>query len=129
MAVQFSSLAGLRVEVDRVQYDPSLGAPKDRPFPFAYHLSIHNDSEETVTLFGRKWVVADSTTGQTLVVEGDGIVGQFPRLTPGKVFSYNSYHVILNESRVTGAFFGTTDKGTPVRVTIPDFLMSPPMLA
>jgi ApaG protein len=60
-----------------------------------------------VRIFGRKWIVRD-TDGDTMVVEGDGVVGQFPNLSPGETFSYNSYHVIKTESTATGSFFGTT---------------------
>lgn len=127
--VKFANLPGLSVKVDRVQFDPGLTAPPDKPFPFVYYISIHNRSSEVVTLFGRKWVVRDDHDGETLVVEGDGIVGQFPRIEPGESFSYNSYHVIRHESIAAGAFFGTTESGVPVRVSIPDFRMEPPMLA
>jgi ApaG protein len=86
----FENLPGLTVCVDSVSYDPTRPAPPDRPHPFVYHISIHNDSPETVSIFGRKWIVRD-TEGQTMVVEGDGVVGQFPKLSPGETFSYNSY--------------------------------------
>lgn len=128
MNVRFEHLTGLSVTVDEVQYDPTRPAPPDRPHPFVYHVSIHNDSEETVNIFGRKWIVRD-TDGDTLVVEGDGVVGQFPKLDPGETFSYNSYHVIKAESSATGSFFGTTKQGRPVCARIPRFDMHPPMMA
>jgi ApaG protein len=93
-----------------------------------YHVSIFNGPDQTVSIFGRKWIVRD-TDGDTLVVEGDGVVGQFPKLEPGQTFSYNSYHVIKAESTATGTFFGTTQTGQPVCVKIPRFEMHPPMLA
>ena len=37
-----------------------------------------------------------SAVGQAL--EGDGVVGKFPRLSTGETFSYNSYHVIGADS-------------------------------
>ncbi len=128
MPVHFEYLDGLSVTVDEVQYDPTRPAPADRPHPFVYHVSIHNDSEETVNIFGRKWIVRDSD-GDTLVVEGDGVVGQFPRLEPGQSFSYNSYHVIKAESTASGSFFGKTGAGRPVCARIPGFEMHPPLLA
>jgi ApaG protein len=127
--VQFEKLPGLTVSVDKVLYDPSRPAPPDRPHPFIYYLSIHNESEEPVNIFGRKWIVRD-TEGDTLVVEGDGVVGQFPRIEPGEAFSYNSYHVIKADSTATGSFFGRTDGGKPVCARIPNFEMTtPPLLA
>ena len=125
MPVHFEYLDGLSVTVDEVQYDPTRPAPADRPHPFVYHVSIHNDSEETVNIFGRKWIVRDSD-GDTLVVEGDG--GQFPNLQPSQTFTYNSYHVIKSESTANGTFFGTTQQGRPVAVSIPPFEMSPPLV-
>jgi ApaG protein len=126
MAQIFAELDGLRVTVDRVVFMPSLGASPDRPFPFVYFITIHNDSNETVTIRGRKWVVTDADGG-TLVVEGDGVVGKFPRLLPGENFSYNSYHTIGSDSGAEGAFFGVTDAGEPVRVRIPRFEMKLPL--
>lgn len=124
----FEPLSGLNVTVDSVAYDPSRPAPPDRPHPFVYNISIHNGSAETVSIFGRKWIVRESD-GTTMVVEGDGVVGQFPRLAPGETFSYNSYHVIKAESTASGSFFGTTAQGRPIFTRIPVFEMHPPMLA
>lgn len=128
MNTRFEPLDGLTVTVDDVHYDPSRPAPPDRPHPFLYHVSIHNRSPETVSIFGRKWIVRD-TDGDTLVVEGDGVVGQFPKLQPGETFSYNSYHVIKAESTATGSFFGKTHDGRPICARIPIFQMHPPLLA
>ena len=75
MPVSFAEIPGLSVTVDQVVYAPQLNAPPDKPHPFAYFLSIHNQSEEPVTILGRKWIVTESGGG-TLVVEGDGVVGQ-----------------------------------------------------
>jgi ApaG protein len=121
----FSELPGLRATVDRVAYMPHLEAPADKPFPFVYFITIHNDSEETVTIKGRKWVVTD-TGGDIIVVEGDGVVGKFPRLSTGESFSYNSYHVIGADSVAEGAFIGMTEEGQPVLVRIPRFEMKAP---
>ena len=121
-----SELRHLHVTVNRVVYVPHLEAPPERPFPFVYFITIRNDSEQTVTIRGRKWIVSDAK-GERIVVEGDGVVGKFPRLRPGEQFSYNSYHVIGSPSSAEGAFFGVTDEGTPVFTRIPKFEMRPPV--
>ncbi len=125
MPAAFTELEGLSVTIDRVVYVPHLEAPADRPYPYVYFITIHNDSSETVTIKGRKWVVTDSHE-QTLVVEGDGVVGKFPRLEPGEHFSYNSYHVIGSDSVAEGAFFGVLEEGSPVFTRIPRFDMQVP---
>jgi ApaG protein len=126
--IHFEPLPGLKATIDKVVYDPSLNAPPDRPHPFVYFVTISNDSDQVVTIFGRKWIVRDDA-GLVEVYEGDGVVGQFPRIEPGKNFHYNSYHVIHSESRATGSFFGTTEKGRAVCAQVSEFLMEPPMLA
>jgi ApaG protein len=125
MPAALIELEGLHVTIDRVVYVPHLEAPADRPYPFVYFITIHNDSAETVTIRGRKWVVSDSDD-QRVVVEGDGVVGKSPRLEPGEHFSYNSYHVIGSRSIAEGAFFGTTDSGEAVYTRIPCFTMEIP---
>jgi ApaG protein len=121
----FRQINGLQVTIDRVVYVPTLEAPPDRPYPFVYFITIDNQSAETVTIRGRKWVVTDMT-GQQIVVEGDGVVGEFPRLCPGEQFSYNSYHVIGTNSVADGAFLGVSENGDPFVVRIPGFEMKVP---
>jgi len=104
---------------------PDLDAPADRPHPFVYFLTIVNESDETVTIKGRKWVVTDEENNK-LVVEGDGVVGRFPRLEPGESFSYNSCHVIATDSAAEGALIGLSEDGIPVIVRIPRFTMDVP---
>ncbi len=125
MSHNFTELNGLSVTVDRVEHMPHLDAPMERPHPFVYFLTIHNDSEITVTIKGRKWVVTDAD-GQSVVVEGDGVVGEFPRLDPGEEFSYHSYHTIGADSAAEGALFGVADDGDFVFTRIPRFEMCAP---
>ena len=120
-----SELPGLEVSVDDVMYMPSLNAPADRPFPFVYFITIRNLSKITVTVKARKWVVKQRN-GEIIVVEGDGVVGQFPRLEPGGELTYNSCHTISQDSEATGAYFGEADDGRQYFVRIPPFLMELP---
>src|SRR5882757_2569415 len=92
-AKKFLEPAGLRVTVDRVVYQTDAETPPDRPHCFAYFISIHNNSDVAVTIKGRKWVVTNAQK-QITVVEGDGVVGQFPTIEPGGKFSYNSRHFL-----------------------------------
>ncbi len=121
-----TELAGLNVKVDRVVHMPQLEAPPDRPHPFVYFITVSNESGVPVTIKGRKWVVTDAE-GRCVVVEGDGVVGEFPYLKPHHQFSYNSYHTIGSDSVAEGAFFGVTDDGAAVFTRIPKFEMRVPV--
>lgn len=125
MKVAPRELPGLQVSVDDVMYMPSLDAPADRPFPFVYFITIRNLSDLTVTVKARKWVVKQRN-GEMIVVEGDGVVGQFPRLEPGEEFSYNSCHTICQDSEASGAFFAESPSGETWFTRIPAFQMELP---
>ena len=125
MAGQIHEFDGLRVRVDDVVYMPGLDAPADKPHPFVYFISIHNDSPVPVTIRGRKWVVREHD-GEVTVVEGDGVVGQTPVIDPGGHFSYNSYHVVANDAKVSGAFFGEA-AGEWIYARIPEFRLHVPV--
>lgn len=114
-------LPGLRVTVDRVVFHPEARVPADRPHCFAYHVTIHNDSDVPVTIRGRKWVVR-ADDGEVTVVEGDGVVGQTPLLSPGESFSYNSFHLLRTRTAVAeGSYLGLAGDGRSVFARIPRF--------
>lgn len=116
---------GLRVNVDEVVYMPGLDATADKPHPFVYFITIHNDSPIPVTLQARKWVVRENA-GEVTVVEGEGIIGQTPTIEAGGNFSYNSYHVVATNAEVQGAFFGVTASGERIFTRIPSFQLKVP---
>lgn len=124
MIAPMDELGGLRVTVDDVIYMPTLEAPPTKPYPFVYFISIHNGSEKTVTIEGRKWIVREGA--ELTVVEGEGVVGQTPQLAPGEHFSYNSYHVTAADARVDGSFFGRLVDGGWVFTRIPEFELRVP---
>ena len=128
MTQAIQELEGLRVKIDDVIYMPSLDAPEEKPHPFVYFISIHNESPVPVRIRGRKWVVQEDE-GEITVVEGDGVVGQTPLIEPGGHFSYNSYHVVARGARVSGAFFGETAAGDWIYAKIPSFQLEVPKWA
>jgi ApaG protein len=126
MTAKIREYEGLRVKVDDVVYMPHLEAPTDKPHPFVYFISLHNDSVIPVTIRGRKWVVKEDD-GEVTVVEGEGVVGQMPLIEVGGYFSYNSYHVVSRGAMVTGSFFGETAAGEWIFARIPEFRLDVPV--
>jgi ApaG protein len=118
-------LPGFEATVDRVEYDPELPASPEQPHPFVYYITIRNGSDRTLTVKGRKWVVR-AESGEITAVEGDGVVGCFPRLEPGEEFSYNSYHTTAGRALAEGAYLAVTEEGEAVLARIPPFQLIPP---
>lgn len=119
-------LPGLRVTVDRVAFNPNAQTPADQPYCFAYFITIHNDSDVSVTIKGRKWVVR-AEDGEVMTVEGQGVVGQTPFLQPGETFSYNSHHLIrTKQATAEGAYLGLDSEGRAVYTRIPPFQLEVP---
>lgn len=118
-------LEGLEAVVERVVHAPDLPASPDQPHPFVYYITIRNGSDRTVTVKGRKWVVRGED-GQVTAVEGDGVVGCFPRLEPEEHFSYNSYHTTAGRAVAEGSYLAVTDEGEAVVALIPPFELIPP---
>jgi ApaG protein len=114
-------LPGLTARLDKlVHHHGGMSLPADKPHAFVYFITIINGSDRIVTLLGRKWVIQHSD-GDHLVVEGDKIVGETPRLAPGEQFSYNSYHMTGCDAHVLGSFHGVDEFGNKVHVVLPPF--------
>ena len=122
----FESLDGLKVSVDELVYQPQVLTAPDRPHCFAYYITIANETDHTITLKGRKWVVEEAS-GEVTAVEGDGLVGEMPTLEPGGSFSYNSFHVIHARRAIArGSYIGLDETGRRVLAAIPAFEMVVP---
>jgi len=121
MSWESRELKGLRVILDDLVYvQNAQSMPKGSPHAFVYFITIRNESKQTVTLLGRKWIIKYAD-GSTDVVEGDKIVGKTPILAPHEEFSYNSYHVTAVDAHVHGSFHGHDSDYNPFFVKIPVF--------
>ena len=119
-------MPGLTARLDKLHYHHGgASLPADKPHAFVYFITIKNTSDCTVTLYGRKWVVVHDD-GTRLVIEGDKIVGETPRLAPGEEFSYNSYHVTGVDASAQGSFHGVDEQGKKIHVILPPFQMTVP---
>ncbi len=79
---------GIRITV-RPQYIPERSDPDLPQYVFAYHITIRNQSDDTVQLLSRHWVITDGE-GHVEEVRGAGVVGYQPVLEPGEDFEYTS---------------------------------------
>ena len=120
------ALPGLTARLDKLVYHHGGKClPTDQPHAFVYFITIQNGTEHTLTLLGRKWVIARED-GSRQVIEGDGIVGERPVLAPGESFSYNSYHVAGGDCVAQGSFHGVDETHRAIHVLLPSFAMRVP---
>ena len=92
----------VRVEVES-QYAAEHSQPFQGQWLFYYTVRISNEGDENVQLLSRHWIISDAT-GHTEEVEGPGVVGETPVLTPGESFQYTSRCVLKTS---TGVMRGT----------------------
>lgn len=80
---------GVRVEV-LCRYAPENSRPMQREWVFQYTVRITNQSEETVQLISRHWIITDALE-HVEEVKGPGVVGEEPVLAPGESYKYSSW--------------------------------------
>jgi ApaG protein len=79
---------GIRVRV-AARYAPDHSHPPSSRWFFLYTVNITNESDRTVQLVTRHWIIIDAT-GRQEEVRGPGVVGQQPVIEPGQSFQYTS---------------------------------------
>jgi len=79
---------GICVSVES-EYSPEHSAPERSHWFFLYTVTIANESDQTVQLLSRHWIITDAT-GRHQEVRGPGVVGEQPVLEPGEAYEYTS---------------------------------------
>ncbi|MBC7556758.1 MAG: Co2+/Mg2+ efflux protein ApaG [Chryseobacterium sp.] len=112
---------GITINV-QPEYDAKNSFPSENRFVFRYNIEIINNSQTTVKINRRKWIIYDVGFGFTEVL-GDGIIGLTPTVQPTESFSYFS-NVVLRSGVGTmmGNYF-VTDVSTKneFEIVIPKF--------
>ncbi|WP_371188213.1 Co2+/Mg2+ efflux protein ApaG [Thalassotalea maritima] len=95
-------------------------------FVFSYTITIENNSDLTLQLMSRSWLITDAN-GQQVSVEGDGVVGQQPILQPGQRYRYSSGSIIKTPIGTMEGFYTMQDMDNQhYRVDIPVFSLAVP---
>ncbi len=118
---------GVRVSVECFFLEDQ-SAPENARWAYAYRITIANESERTVQLIRRHWLITNEQAEVT-EVHGEGIVGEQPVINPGEAHTYTSGAVLKTE---TGTMEGTYEmvdrEGDLFRVTIPRFSLGQRLL-
>jgi ApaG protein len=130
MASQLSSIVteGIRVNVRSV-YVKDESSPKHRYYVFAYQVEIINESAYDVQLLHREWHIVDGV-GSHRSVEGEGVVGKQPFISPGQKHAYVSgSHFQTPIGKMSGYYLMERQiDGARLRIKIPPFVMMVPFL-
>ena len=117
---------GIKISV-KTEFDGTFYKNRKMQYAFAYNITIENQRKDTVQLTSRLWEIKDSLN-DTVIVEGEGVIGQKPILEPGEKHTYTSGCLLFSPfGAMKGHYnminFATTQK---FRVSIPLFNLSAP---
>jgi ApaG protein len=102
-----------------------LGEHEDQ-FAFAYTIEITNESNATITLRNRHWIITYGDGSEEEVI-GEGVIGETPELAPGASYSYTSGALIPTPvGSMKGSYGFVTGDGESFRAEIPEFALHAP---
>ncbi|GHG04096.1 protein ApaG [Deinococcus piscis] len=121
-AAESSAFSPLPVRVKisvEAHHLPQFSRPEAQTF--AYVVRLDNEDDQTWKLLRRFWLVVDAQ-GQRTEVEGEGVVGQQPLLTPGTVFVYDSFVTVSGAPAWMSGYYTLENAwGEQRQVAIPEF--------
>lgn len=114
---------GIRIEVVS-EYLPQRS--DGQTWFFAYHVRISNVGELTAQLLSREWIITDAD-GHAEHVQGPGVVGEFPMLSPGEDFEYTSFCPLpTSMGTMHGSYTMRDENGEEFEAEIAPFTLAVP---
>ena len=107
-------------------YIDTQSSPILHQYVFSYTISITNTGTIPTKLLRRHWLVTNSE-GKIFEVEGEGVVGEQPKIKPGETYQYTSGTVLDTPvGTMEGAYQMIAEDGSQLEVTIPPFMLAMP---
>ena len=96
---------------------------------WVYHIRLENNRDDTIQLMTRHWRITDAR-GMVSLVDGEGVVGETPVLTPGATHDYVSgCELMTNMGSMEGHYTFADEHGMRFDVAIPFFPLAAPATA
>lgn len=115
----------IKVSVETM-YVEHQSQPENDKYVFAYTVTIKNHSLCNAKLESRYWLITDAN-GKETEVEGEGVVGERPTISPGESFSYTSGAVLDTPvGTMQGHYVMRNEFGTEFQAPINVFRLSRP---
>jgi ApaG protein len=100
--------------------------PAKMKFVWGYAIRIRNNSDESIQLTDRHWIVYDAQ-GRKEEVRGQGVIGEQPVIMPGMHYDYKSGVPLDTPSGIMeGRYRFAKNDGSDFWVTIPTFSLDSP---
>jgi Uncharacterized protein affecting Mg2+/Co2+ transport len=111
------------------QYVEDQSEPDNERFVFSYTVTIENRGDAPAQLMRRKWLITDAN-GKELEIEGEGVVGEQPKIAAGEKYTYTSGTIIETPVGVMQGFYTMQDQDdqsfkvdiAPFRLALPNIL-------
>lgn len=117
---------GVRVAV-RPRFSLARSDPSEGTYVFSYDIELLNRRTEPVQLLFRHWHIHDSV-GEDTVLDGEGVIGQQPILSPGAMHRYSSFCVLRSPVGYMEGWYTFERPGDEeFRVAIPRFALEAPL--
>jgi ApaG protein len=115
----------IQIDVE-VNYLADQSDAEEHRFVFAYTITIRNTGKLPVQLLTRRWLITDAG-GKVKEVQGDGVIGEQPRIRPGEYHRYSSLSVIETPVGTMEGSYGMVDNdGEAFSAAIPVFRLAIP---
>src|SRR5690606_22610159 len=118
--------SGIKISVE-THFEEEFSAAENQQYYFSYDITIENTNEFAVQLLSRQWFITDSN-GDKREVQGDGVVGEQPKLQPGQLYTYRSSCDFMTDiGSMRGSYLmKRLDAGLVFKARIPEFVMMMP---
>ncbi|MGF1714843.1 Co2+/Mg2+ efflux protein ApaG [Photobacterium chitinilyticum] len=103
--------------------------PENQRYVFSYTITIRNLGSGEAQLLNRHWLITDAN-GKKLVIDGEGVVGEQPKIAANDEYTYTSGTIIETPLGVMqGHYVMINEQGdefeaevSPFRLSIPNIL-------
>ena len=114
-----------RIDVGiQTQYLDDQSNPENHHYVFSYTITIQNSGSQGARLLTRHWVITDAN-GKVQEVQGEGVVGEKPYLSPGQKFEYSSGTFLDTPvGSMHGSYGMVADDGSSFKAAIPAFSLA-----
>lgn len=105
-------------------YVASQSLPEEERYVFAYTITIRNLGHSEVQLRERYWLITNGN-GKETEVQGEGVVGEQPRIKPGDEYQYTSGAVLETPiGTMQGHYVMEDENGERFTTPIPVFRLA-----